>query len=158
MFYVASSREYYAKIRVKKGDISKIKSVQYAVITNGLGQQDESSLANSLNAINCGATLLGLVFVASTPIGIASAVIGIVSGLGSSGISNLEDLLNKGYIQLDQMLLFMNANPQYDMIEINLPFLEYKSTSGEVLRLCEATSSKAWAITATHTSGGWQYV
>lgn len=69
----------------------------------------------------------------STPAGIAAGITGIISFLGS-GIPTLENLLQLGTLQLMNMVDFMTDNPQYDMVEFNIPWLSYVSVNNEALR------------------------
>lgn len=155
MFVVARSNEYYAKIRVSKENLDKIRRAQLEMVNKGFRLQDTQSLIASLNAIGISATTLGLAFVMSTPAGIAAGITGIISFLGS-GIPTLENLLQLGTLQLMNMVDFMTDNPQYDMVEFNIPWLSYVSVNNEALRFCQATSMAGWSVTAAHTSNGWQ--
>ncbi len=155
MFTVQSSSEYLAKIRVSKTNLDKIRRAQLEMLNKGFYLKDNNALITALGTIGISATVLGLAFVMSTAAGIAAGITGIYTALGG-GVVNTESLISQGTIQLMNMVDFMTDHPEYDMVEFNIPWLSYVSTANERIRFCEATSTAGWAVTAAHTSNGWQ--
>ncbi|AET58099.1 hypothetical protein HPL003_06680 [Paenibacillus terrae HPL-003] len=115
-----------------------MRSAQRVIYRNGGFQKnnpDYNLMVTGLAGI--GATILGLIFVASTPVGIAAGVTSIVASLfavGSSGKA-LESLIQQGNDGMADGLEFFELNKRYDMLEIKFPFLEYTLSDGTVIVL-----------------------
>lgn len=127
------------------------------MLNDGFRVNNYDALVAALNALSIPVSILGLAFVTNTVVGIATAVTGIYTSLSAAALSDeLTPLIEKGTLQLDNMVDFMADHPEYDMVEFNIPWLAYVSTGNKEIRFCEATSSAGWAITAAHTGNGWQ--
>lgn len=142
-----TSKEYTEKIIVNLDQLRKIQRAQRVVYDKGIVKLSSNELLTGLGAV---ATVLGLIFVASTPAGVLAGVTGIVSGMSYSQKNVLQTTVYNGYWQLGYMDDFMVDNPQYSLIEIELPFLEY-NVNGSRVRF---VSGKG-LITRVRTSGGW---
>jgi hypothetical protein len=155
MFRPTSSKEYYRKIRVNLNDLSKMYTAQRAAYWEGLSKNDMAALVSALNGVS---TILSFLFLLPTGYAVAGAISGLIANLGS-GLSELKYLVDKGSLAIADAENWLFANPQYDMIEINYPFLEYiDATANESIRFVQAVERNSWDITAIHIKGGsgWQ--
>jgi len=155
MFTITSSKEYYAKLRVNLSDLQKIADAQITMYDTGFEQKNYTTLTNLLTAYS---GVLSFAFMAPTAVDVSGTIAGIVATIGS-GLPTLEYLVKEGHWQLSRAIIWFKANPQYDMIEINLPFIQYTdATHNESIRFVEAVGDNSWGITAVHVPGssGWQ--
>ncbi len=140
--------EYADTIIVTLDSLRKVQRAQRVTYDSGIVSPNESKLIEALGPV---ASILGLVFIKSTPAGLAAGVISLFSTmLLPSDKSILKAQVYEGYWQLGYMIDFMEDNPKYDKIEILLPFIEYTVNSGP-LRFITGRG----VIKKAHTSAGW---
>lgn len=121
MFTITSVKEYYEKLRVNYDELSKIADAQIIMYDSGLEQKNMALLINLLGIYS---NILSLAFIAPTPLAISGIIAGLINCLGTDMIK-LKELVKEGHWQLSKALLWLKNNPQYDMVEIKLPFIEY---------------------------------
>lgn len=153
---MARTREYASTITVTADQLAQMRSAQRVVYRNGgfdTNHPDWNGLVTGLTGF--GATILGLVFIASTPVGIAMGVTSIVASLFAIGKTGeaLESLIKQGNDGMADGLEFFELNKRYDMLEIKFPFLEYSLSDGTVIRFVTGAGVPVRA----HVAGsGWE--
>ncbi|WP_432775130.1 hypothetical protein AAFJ72_18120 [Brevibacillus gelatini] len=116
------SREYSKNLTVTLAELKKIKKAQRAMYKNGLVKLEGNTLESILGTVS---TILGLVFVTSTPTGIVAAITSLVASLGVSAKDALKDMVYTGYFSMDELIEFLEENPKYSKIQVEFPFIEY---------------------------------
>jgi len=145
------SREYIETLTVSLDQIKKMQRAQYAIYKQGLIDRDNNALSEELGACS---TVLGFAFGAPTIVAIIGALSGLISSLGS-GIVSLETLIENGFMDLAGVQYFMEDNPNYDLIQIKMSFIEYTDQN---IRFVEHTGTDD-GLVAVHikNGGGWQF-
>lgn len=144
-----TTKEYAQKVTVTLSQLRQMQRAQRNAYDAGIVKPDTNYLSKLLGSV---AGVLGLLFVTSTPAGVAAGVVGIVSSLSYSEKEVLKDTVYSGYWNLGYMEDFMVDNPKYGMIEMELPFLEY-NIDGKRVRFISGKG----IIVRVKTSGGWIY-
>ncbi|EES73417.1 MULTISPECIES: hypothetical protein [Paenibacillus] len=145
---MAFTKEYAAKVILSLDGVRKTERAQREIYDKGIvSPTDSSTLADALSA---SATILGLVFLKSTAVGLATAVLGIVTDLIPNEKEILKEMVYDGYWHLGYLEDFLVDNPNFDLLEVNFPFIEYE-TAG--VRFITGNG----VVTRVHSkSGGWQ--
>ncbi|MBG9942093.1 hypothetical protein ABE237_12365 [Brevibacillus formosus] len=141
------AREYAAKLTVNLDQLRKIERAQREVYDKGLVKPSDTKLLTALGAV---ASVLGLVFVASTPAGVVAGVTGIVASITPSAKDALESMVKAGYWELGYMEDYLVDNPRFNRMEIELPFIEY-NVNGETIRFITGKG----IILRVHNGSGW---
>ncbi|UYZ12661.1 hypothetical protein A6764_17900 [Brevibacillus sp. WF146] len=141
------SREYADTIIVNLDQIRKIERAQREMYDSGLVRLDSNRLMSVLGTVS---SVLGLAFVTSTPAGIVAGITGILASITPSAKDILEQMVYKGYWELGYMEDFLVDNPQYDRMEIELPFIEF-DVNGKVIRFISGKG----IIKRVHSKSGW---
>lgn len=145
------AREYAEKITVSLSDLKKIERAEDAMFDYITGDLDNAELSKSLSAVS---TCLSI-FLLSTVAGAVSCCAGLVSGLLSdSEKDTVIRLMNAGYKDLREKRYFFEDNPQYDLIEIRTPFIEFSTDSGDIRYI----SGKSVYVRCHIKGKGWQEV
>ncbi|MBN8203902.1 hypothetical protein [Bacillus sp. NTK034] len=144
---ITGGSEYAAKITVSLSQIRNMQRAQQDIWTEGFKNNNYSKLQSLLGTT---ATVLGLVFVASTPAGIVAGVTGLVVGLAPSAKNTLKNLVYNGYWEMGYLERFMEDNPKYDLMEVELPFIEY-TVDGKRIRFVTGRG----VIKRVHSGSGW---
>ncbi|WP_342419299.1 hypothetical protein [Paenibacillus sp. FSL H8-0168] len=152
---MARSREYSATVTVSRKQLVKMSIAQDEVIKNGNfdnGRADTAALIAGLSGI--GATVLGLIFIASTPVGVATGIASLASSLFSAGTgSKVNDYLQNGVNGMDRIVKTIIDNDlQYDLYQIKFPFLEYTLQDDTVIRFITGNG----VILKAHSENGWE--
>ncbi len=136
--------EYIENLTLSRDKLYKIRRAQYEIRMQGFTNVDEGKLASNLTAF---ATVLSLAFMLPTPVTLAA---GIISAMGNIG--NERDIVIKvcknGEDFLQGLLYYMDDHPNYDLIRVDLPFLEFVD---EGFRIVQGNGQ----ITAIHRDGVW---
>ncbi|MDU0329862.1 hypothetical protein RW092_06530 [Paenibacillus sp. 3LSP] len=140
------AREYASEVTVSLSQIRDIVRAQRLVIDKGIIKPSNNDLMSGLGAV---ATILGLIFVQSTPVGVVAGVVGVLSLMSPSEEEAFKGLLEAGYSELANLEYFLVDNPKYDLIRVKLPFLEY-TVDGERIRFVTGKG----VVTALHIKGG----
>lgn len=108
-----------------------------------------SQLSSIANAAGIGATILGLVFVNTTPIGIASALVGIFTAVLPDEYSVYKAMVEQGYDQLTDIMYWYKTNKsKYDQIKIETSIFEFRNEG--------VAFPTAATLAAVHSNSGWQ--
>lgn len=117
------SIEYMGSVIVNLKQMEDMETAQRCMYDYGIKDKNTNLLANVLGPVS---SVLGLVFLSSTPMSVASAVVGLAATLSSGQENALKDVVYNGYWQMgynkDEIKLLNN---QFDLFEIEFPFLEY---------------------------------
>lgn len=120
---MAFTKEYTATYIFTKDTIEKAERAQRVIWDSGIVDPDEDKLAQSLGAVG---TILGL-YMASTAAGLAATVIGLVTAMSYNEKDAIEDMVEKGYWGMGYIEDFLDDHPEYDRVEVTLPFIEYET-------------------------------
>ncbi|MCR8845312.1 hypothetical protein NQ117_16640 [Paenibacillus sp. SC116] len=120
---MAFTKEYAKKVILSLDEVRKAKQAQTAMYEHGFKKPNGDKLAQLVGA---SATILGLVFIASTSVGVAAGIAGILALLAPNEKAALESMINTGYKELDKIETFLETNTKYSHVEVNLPFIEYE--------------------------------
>lgn len=152
---MAESYEYTQKLTFSLDELAKAVEVQ-AVLVHGARTNRASNLvAASISSLGVGSTLLGLLFVTSTPVGIAAGIASLTStALGASLHNYFLGALEHGHEALTNRLAAFAKSAiatKYKRIEFEVAFVEYNSISGKTRYIIGAgpitrmqTNSGAW--------------
>ncbi|MCW3795406.1 hypothetical protein OM416_27750 [Paenibacillus sp. LS1] len=154
---MATSREYATSVIVTRQELSKMILAQRTVLESGrfkTGVADKAAILAGLGGI--GATVLGLIFVASAPVSIAAGVAGLslsLFGIGAGG--KMEDLLEYGIKGMTEILTDINAyGSRYSQYQLKFPFLEYTLQDGTVLRFVQGKG----VVERARSGSGWEII
>ncbi|WP_094702812.1 hypothetical protein [Brevibacillus laterosporus] len=78
-----------------------------------------------LSGLGSVASVLGLAFVTGTPAGIVTGITGILASITPNEKAVLKEMVYDGFWALSYEERWLRKNPEYDRIEIELPFIEY---------------------------------
>lgn len=154
---MATSREYATSVTVTRQELSKMILAQRTILESGrfkTGVADKAAIIAGLGSI--GATVLGLIFIASAPVGIAAGVAGLSLSLFGIGLGGkMEDLLSYGINGMTDILTDITAyGNRYSQFQIKLPFLEYTLQDGTVLRFVQGRG----VVERARSGGGWEII
>ncbi|WP_391572307.1 hypothetical protein [Cohnella sp.] len=121
---MAFTKEYAAKLIFTLDDVRKAERAQRNIYDYGFDQPDEGTLVNKLAAVS---GVLSTVFFLSTPASLAAGVFSILGGMMAVEKDILKTMVHEGYWQLGYLEDFLDDNPSYDRLEVNLPFIEYET-------------------------------
>ncbi|MBL4986945.1 hypothetical protein [Bacillus safensis] len=142
-----NSSEYAARVTLNLSQIRKMTSAQRNIFDKGFNKKDYSKLKDALGT---SATVLGLVFVTSTPAGVVAGVSGLITTLAPSARGTLKNLVYNGYWQMGYLEDFLTKNKKYDLIDVQLPFIEYK-VKGKRIRFVTGKG----VVKRVHSKSGW---
>lgn len=115
-------KEYIDTLILTKDELYKARRAQAEMRQNGFIQPDETKLAQGLAAFS---TVLSLMFMLPTPVTLAAGVVSVVAGMTPSEIDTITAVSIVGEDFLDEVFDVMYDNPEYDCVEVKLPFLEF---------------------------------
>ncbi|OLP63623.1 hypothetical protein BACPU_29850 [Bacillus pumilus] len=141
------SSQYAARVTLNLSQIRKMTSAQRNIFDKGFDKKDYSKLKDALGT---SATVLGLVFVTSTPAGVVAGVSGLLATLAPSARGTLKELVYNGYWQMGYLEDFLTKNKRYDLIDVQLPFIEYK-VKGKRIRFVTGKG----VVKRVHSKTGW---
>ncbi|MFT9487403.1 MAG: hypothetical protein ACH0QD_08565 [Tepidibacillus sp.] len=137
-------KEYIENLTLSRSELYKIRRAQYEIRMQGFTYLDEGQLADNLVAF---ATVLSLAFILPTPVTLAAGVISAMGNIGSDRDLVIQVCRN-GEDYLQGLIYYMDDHPEYDLLKVDLPFLEFID---EGFRIVQGNG----AITAIHTGSGW---
>ncbi|SHK61471.1 hypothetical protein [Paramaledivibacter caminithermalis] len=142
---MGTRKEYIDTLTLTKDELYKARRAQAEIRQDGFSQPDESKLVEGLTAF---ATVLSLMFKLPTPVTLAAGVISAVGGMLPSEIDTLTTVSIMGEDFLDEVYDFLYDNPEYDLVEVKLPFLEFID---EGFRIVQGEG----IVTKVHAGSGW---
>ncbi|NFR85915.1 MULTISPECIES: hypothetical protein [unclassified Clostridium] len=142
------SREYVDSIIVSHDSLKKIQKAQKNIYRAGVYGYSEGKLADTLSASS---TILGLAFVASTPVGVAAGIVGLFATMGSGSDKDvILDWIKTGYLEMGDMIDYFEENSNIDRMEIKFPFFEF-TQNGSTVRIVTGGG----VIGKMHSGHGW---
>ncbi len=136
--------EYIDNLTLSKDKLYKIRRAQYEIRMQGFTNVDEGKLTSNLAAF---ATVLSLAFMLPTPVTLAAGIISAMGDIGNERNAVIQVCKN-GEDFLQELMYFMDDHPNYDLIRVDLPFLEFVN---EGFRIVQGEGQ----ITAVHMGNGW---
>ncbi|MCG7379341.1 hypothetical protein MH215_20275 [Paenibacillus sp. ACRSA] len=120
---MAFTKEYAANVTVNKKEVLDMMKAQRAMYDKGIIKQDRAGLVADL------AGVVGVlsIFLQSTPGGIAGAVTQALLASVPSEKAALDAMVKEGHFQMGYLADWFDANPNFDIIEVKLPFIEYET-------------------------------
>ncbi|MGV7114915.1 hypothetical protein [Paenibacillus kyungheensis] len=145
------AREYKAKLTMNREQMYKAARAQTEIYNRGFVEGNSGALATALGSV---ATILGLVFVTSTPAGIAAGTIGLLTVMSPSARSILDVQVSQGYQELMRRVYFFDDFPNYDLLEVEFVFFE-DVIKGKTIRYV-TSSYEGSRVTRAHIKNkGW---
>lgn len=139
------AREYKDTLTVNLDQLVKMERAQRNIYDRGFVSPSKVDLTSLLGL---SATVLGLVFIASTPVSVATAAVSLgTSFVPPSEKKLLEGMVKTGYWDLGYARDLL-ADGYYDLLEMELPFIEYV-VNGQKLRLISGKN----AVKRAHIKG-----
>lgn len=139
------TKEYATKLIFNLASARQAEQAQRAIYDSGIVSPNQNTLATKLSPL---AGILSFVFMRYPAVALAAGVISIVSGMIESEKDVLENLVYAGDRGLLSVIDFLAANPGYDSLEVNLPFIEYVT---EGVRFVTGNG----VVTRVHSGSGW---
>lgn len=145
------AREYADNVLANISQLRKIQKFEEAVFDYVTGDLDEDELSTSLAVVS---TVLS-VFLCSTVAGAVSMCANLFSiALSGSDKRTVQNMIQKGYMDIGRKISFLEDNPQYDRVDVKFPFIEYtvdgkqiRFVSGNgVIQRCHGTNSGGWTL------------
>ncbi|WP_106768755.1 hypothetical protein [Paenibacillus faecalis] len=144
------TREFKKTLTLTYDQAKKIKQAQKDMYDSGIVNPNTNRLTTLLSAAG---SILGLVFVSSTPASVAAGVVSLSAGLVGNERAILDKMVKNGNWYLDDVIALFERNPHYKMVEIEFPFIEYKR-HGKLLaqfitgqgRLIRINTGSGWLI------------
>lgn len=137
-------KEYLEKLVLSKREIEEMERAQFEIRKEGFEAQNEEKLRLGLSAF---ASVLSMAFMLGTPATLAAAVIaGITSS--PSDRETLKITSRHGEDYMRELIYTMDDHPNYELIEVELPFLEFIDEGFRIV-------SGAGRVTAVKDSGNW---
>ncbi|MGZ9869904.1 hypothetical protein ACU3L3_15960 [Priestia endophytica] len=144
---ITNSKEYAARVTLNLNQVRKMQTAQRNIYDQGFKNNNYSKLKDLLST---SATVLGLIFVTSTPAGIVAGVSGLVASLAPSAKSTLQGLVYEGYWQMGYLEDYLADHPKYDQLDVLLPFIEY-TVDGKRIRFVTGKG----VVKRVHSKTGW---
>lgn len=144
---MARAREYRETLIISKSKVTDAIYAQNNIIREGFENADRESLISVLSSV---AGVLALVFIQYSAVGVATGVFGVIASLEPLESSALKGVLQNGTSDLLTIHEWFSENSQYDLIKIEMGFIEYPD---ENIRF--VTHTDVNYIKAVHTDGGW---
>lgn len=142
---MAKRKEYIKNLTASHETLLKMQDVQLEAYDYING---DTSYENFITALGAFSTVLGLVFITSTPVGVAAGITGIITSISSSEKQTLLGLIDDGIRGIARLSKFLRENQEYDLLKANFPFLEFII---EEISFIQGEPE----LTAVHGSGGW---
>lgn len=142
------TREFGKTITITYEQAKMIRNAQQDMYDSGIVSPNSNVLAGRLSGA---AAILGLAFAASTSGGLAIGIVSLSTGLIPSEKDILKSMVYEGVYQFNSVIRLFENNPGYKMIEIELPYIEYKQ-SGSLI--AQFITGKGRPI-RINTGSGW---
>lgn len=147
------TKEYLETVIVSENDVHQMMVAQSAAKTYGFETTNLNRLSEILGGVS---VILSLLFKLPIPAQVISALLGLLSVLGSGQVT-VENIVEKGIKALGELDKWMLDHPQYDLVKVKMSFLEYSDipdSDPDTIRFVEDTSPNY--IVAVHIkNGGW---
>ena len=143
----SDSSQYAARVTLNLSQVRKMMSAQRNIYEKGFNKRDYSKLREALGT---SATILGLVFVTNTAVGIVAGVTGLLTALAPSAQGTLKNLVDKGNSQMGYLEDYLAKHKKYDLIDVQLPFIEYV-VKGKRIRFVIGKG----VVKRVHSKSGW---
>jgi|GEM_PF-2294748 len=115
--------EYISNLIVSYDDVQKMQTAQLAAYDYICGLKSYNELVVVLGTA---ATILGLIFIKSTAVGVAAGLTSLLSGMSSSEKETLKDVTNAGVRGLASLSVYMyNNRTRYNLVKADFPFLKF---------------------------------
>lgn len=75
---------------------------------------------------------------------------GLLATIAPSAQAELDKLVKNGYFEMGELKEFLHKNKKYDLIDVQLPFIEYK-VKGKRIRFVTGKG----VIKRVHSKSGW---
>lgn len=152
---MATSREYAASITVSFAQLEQMRDAQnYSYIHGHWGDGSANTVALTGALTGYSATILGLLFVTSTPAGIAVGVTSLVASLFATIGNDVGHVIQNGVSSMTEMIRVLRPLTRYDLFQIRFPFLEFSLQDGTVIRFISGNG----VIERAHSGSGWEIV
>ncbi len=148
---MAHTQEGTSTVIVTREKLYDMENAQREILEDGIVNPDSNKLATGLSVF---ASVLGFfVTKAPTPVGVALSAVSLGLGMTISEKDILNNLSNKGRNFLLEMAYFMKINSEYDLIEIEYPYLKYFDVddNGEDIKFVTGKG----LLKRVHSSSGW---
>lgn len=114
--------EYTSILTVSKNELEQMMYAQVQVYDFIDEKINSSQLINALGPVS---TILGLIFIQSTPVGVAAAVGSIISGITFNEKEMIKAEIDAGLRGLVRLHQSISQNPNIQLAQVKLPFLEF---------------------------------
>lgn len=141
---MGTRNEYASTLIFSKDQLYQARRAQAEIRQKGFDQKNQTNLIQGLSTF---ASVLSLMFKLPTPVTLAAGVISLALGSSQSEVNVLISLSIAGEDYLDEVYDFMYDNPDYDLIEVTLPFLEFVEEGFRIV-------TGIGIVTKVHSSSG----
>ncbi|MBD8498067.1 hypothetical protein [Paenibacillus arenosi] len=116
--------EHVEELILTKDQVLKMQSAQYAIYEKGFKDTNTTvkKVADALAGIG---SILGLVFFKSTPVGVATGVVGILASMIPSTKEIVDTYVKDGHYHMSYLVNFFESNPNARLIKVTLPFIQF---------------------------------
>ena len=150
---MARTKEGATTVTISMDNLYKLERAQRESIQKGIYAKDTSGLQTALGGF---LTALGFICAkAPTPYGVAIGVVSVANGMLDSDKDILDKLSNSGLNWIRAQYDFMYDHPQYDLIEITYPYLDYLNVDGNGKDIRFATGKGSLNKVHLKNGGGW---
>lgn len=137
-------KEYTRTLILSKREINYIKRAQFEMRMDGFKNEDEGKLIQGLSAFT---SVLSFAFMLPTPVTLAAGVIAAISSSPSER-DTIISVCSNGEDYLEILWNMMDDHPEYDLVKVELPFLEFVDEGFRIV-------SGFGRIEAIHVGNGW---
>lgn len=118
-------KEYLKTMQLTKDDLLALQDFNRHFRKYGLDEINDDTLTSFLGSVSTIFSLVCLIPGAPTALSVAGAIAAVFSSLGSSEKDLIIETLRQGEDGLGELRDDMNANPEWDMVEAEVPMLEF---------------------------------
>ena len=141
------AKEYSSKVTVNLDKILNMQIAQRETYEKGLVKYNNQALIGALGPVS---SVLGILFIQSTPVSVATAIGGLISTVLSPSLKEmLKEMVYNGYYHMGEIVSFLKNNSKYDLCEVDFPFIEY-TVDGKIIRWVTGKGR----VTKIHVKGG----
>lgn len=116
--------EYMEVIQLSSQQLSEARKAQYNVLYKGLDQRDYTDLTSVLLSVSF--SVLSIIFFKYTAASVTTSIASMLSSMGSGTAADLKELVKDGLIFLQNAEIMMLQHPNWDRIEMEVPFIHYR--------------------------------
>lgn len=138
-------REYSSKLIFNLTSADQAQQAQHAIHQSGFVSPNQPLLTTTLGPL---AGVLALVFTKYPASALALSVFSIVAGMTQSAKYNLGLQVNDGFYGLSSIRDYLANNPEYDSLEVNLPFIDFIDEGTRFV-------TGYGVVTRVHSGTGW---